>query len=242
VQGASFAQGCAGRFAARQAYSPFGWNESCEALQPFSDIVQGSRWVWGWEPTFPAGTVSPRGWCTVWQQYTSDFGYFTGPAPIAVDGGSGRLMLNVNTGLSGPGSWEYNHSQLIEDGVYDGTPRPYIIEVGYSAQHDGFITISRPDGTVLVNLQGIPTLRFNPAHNGGAPDPIGQLKLGVYRQSWCKHDANGNIFTQPGAIHTPGTCALGAEGSQPDTIVYHSGACRGDTFDVVAAHLDGASA
>lgn len=244
VTGAQYPHGHAGRFIVKQAYSPFGWNESCEVIQPWTDTGEGAHFFYGWHVTMPAGFVAPQSWWTILQWYTETFTHFAGPAPLAVDGGSDKLILNLNTGLYSGGGYATNAAVTFEPGpVWDGRTRRYIFEVLWS-KANGAVTVYRLDDgtwTVTGSFSG-PTLRFDPTFNGGAADPIGESKLGGYRGSLCK-DANGepaysesgNIFG-PNGQHVAGTCFYGAAGVQPDSVIFH-GFARDASFEPVAAWL-----
>lgn len=242
VTGSQYPQGHAGRFTLRQGYSAFGWKENAEAAQSFTDQVQGSRFFYGWHFTMPAGSVAPKGWLLPVQFYTLDFPYFVGPPPIGIDAGSNQLLANFNTGQAKltngkpNGSYAYNNRLFFyPKPIYTGNTFTCIFDVAYSKNADGHFDVYTVAGDKLAGLDGIPTLRFDPGYNGGTADPIGLVKLGGYRDSYCNADSSGNIFG-PNGQHTPGTCFLGQSGSQPDTIC-DAGLWRGDTFDAVAAHF-----
>lgn len=234
----------AAKFTAKQAFSPFGWKESAEVAHTFTDQTDGSDYYYGLSVMLPSSTVRPHGWFTIEQWYTQHFtvSYFEGPAPVAMDANSNALRLNVLTGNSTNVSWGYHLNERVLDKgpVYDGRWRDFILHIRWS-KTDGFIQVwERKQGSAawkrVLSLSRIPTLRYNPAYNGGAPDPIGLVKQGVYRDSWCKTDSAGNIFGPDGA-HTPGSCYYGAAGSQPDTVIYDDGFARGSKFGVVAREL-----
>lgn len=236
----------AAKFIAKQAYSAYGWKESTELGQDFADQVQGSRFFYGISMMFPVGTVDPKGWFLVAQWYTQNFNHFMGSPPMKLDAGGGNLQLSAWAGLYNgkPANAGYSYNsgwQRIDTGVYDGKWRDVILDIAWSKNTDGHIAayLRRQGETSfakVVDLQNVPTLRYDPSYNGGAADPIGLQKIGVYRDSWCNADSSGNIFGPSGA-HTPGTCYYGAAGSQQDTVVYHDSFVRGDTFDIVAAHF-----
>lgn len=236
----------AAKFIAKQAYSAFGWKESTEVGHNFDDQVQGSRFFYGLSLMIPSGTVDPKGWFLVAQWYTKSFPHFMGSPPMKLDAGINQLQFSVWAGLynGNPANAGYSYNsgwQTIDKGVYDGKWRDVIFDILWSKNNDGrCVAYLRREGesafAKVVDLEGVPTLRYDPAYNGGAADPIGSQKIGIYRDSCCNADSSGNIFG-PSGTHTPGTCYYGASGSQPDTVVYHDGFVRGDTFDVVAAEL-----
>jgi hypothetical protein len=234
----------AAKFTARQAFSPYGWKESAEVSHAFTDQTEGSDFYYGLSVMLPPSTVPPHGWLTIQQWYTQHFGvsYFMGPPPVALDAGSNAIRINVLTGMSTDISWGYHvGDRALDKGpVYDGRWRDFILHIRWS-KSDGILQVwERKQGSaawkLVLNLNRIPTLRYNPAYANGAPDPIGVIKQGIYRDSWCKTDPSGNIFG-PDGTHTPGTCYYGAAGSQPDTVIYEDGFVRGSKFGVVAREL-----
>lgn len=244
VTGAQYPQGHAGQFTLKQGYSPFGWKESCEAEHTVSDTVQGSRFFYGWHCTLPSGTVAPYGWLLLAQWYAQNFNYFVGPPPLSIDGGSSTgYLFNVNTGqakldANGKPNGSYATNARLNfpaDTIYDGQTRRYIFDIAWSKAADGHLRILDVAGNQLAALEGIPTLRFDPGHNGGAAEPIGEVKVGGYRNSRCNADSSGNIFG-PGGAHTPGTCYLGQTGTQPDTVI-RCGFWVGDSLASVQAHF-----
>jgi hypothetical protein len=237
----------AAKFTAKQAYSPFGWNESTEVTHEFSDQTQGTDYYYGVSLMFPTSWTDPVGWAEIEQWYTLDFGQFLGPAPLAIDAGAGQIGLNVNTGLSpivgGPSfQWAYSHHFTIAPTLSLGQWNDIVLHVHWAADNSGVLEVWWRTGnnafTKVLSLTGIPTLRYNPNFNGGAADPIGLIKEGIYRSSDCNHDASGNIFG-PSQAHTPGTCYYGAAGSQPDTVVYDDGFVRAAAYDDVVNELSG---
>jgi hypothetical protein len=239
----------AAKFVAKQAYSPFGWQESTEVGHPFSDQGQGSDYYYGLSMMFPSGWSDPLGWALVTQFYTKDYSYFLGPPPLSIDAGGNRLGLNINTGLSpivgGPNfQWEENQYLQIAPTLSPGQWNDIIMHVHWAADHTGVLEVWWRTGSnafqKVISLTGIPTLRYNPNYNGGAADPIGIIKQGIYRKSYCNADSSGNIFG-PGGTHTPGTCYYGASGSQPDSVVYDDGFVRAGTYQDVVNELTGSS-
>jgi chitodextrinase len=229
----------------KQAYSPFGWSESTEVGKSFSDQIQDSEYYYGFSILLPTGWTPPYGWGLALQWYTKNFNYFLGPPPMSVDVGSDRFLLIVNTGLSKPnGPWEVNAKYEINQagkGLNIGKWNDFILHIKWSKNSDGLIEAwhraeGQSDFVKTLSIQE-PTLRWNPDYNGGAADPIGLIKQGLYRNSKC-NKVNGNI----GEIQPGDLCQYGAWGTQPDSVIYHDGFVRGKNFNDVALALGASTA
>jgi hypothetical protein len=231
----------AGQFHARQAYSPFGWNEGVE-LGAGVTIGEGADEWYGLAYRYPSGfNINPSAWLIVFQWYTKTFTnpYMAGPAPMAIDMQGGPLTLNVNAGLSTGGTWS-SHQQFHLATVPPDTWCDLLLHVVWSSDDaKGHVEAFRRLATEAVFTQVVnyagATLRHNPAFQNDAPDPIGLLKQGIYRGSLCVKDASGNI----GQITPAGACQYGQTGSQGDTVVQTSGCRRATTRADVEAWLGG---
>ncbi len=226
----------AAQFTVRHGYSPFGWDESTEVARGFSDQGAGTEYYYAFSVLFPEGWTDPKGWALVVQFYTKTFPVFQGPPPVSIDAGARALRMHVATGLSpvasgSPVRREYKRSFLIAPTLNPGRWNDFLLHVRWAADRSGFLHLWHRVGSGWwrrsVWAEGIPTLRYNPAFNGGAADPIGLIKEGLYRQSFCRVPVQINCAGGPSR----------QTGVQPPSVVFHDGFRRGDALAEVVPDL-----
>ncbi len=226
----------AAQFIVRHGYSPFGWDESTEVARGFSDQGAGSEYYYAFSFLVPEDWLDPKGWALIVQFYTQSFSVFLGPPPISIDAGARELRAQVHTGrfpiASGPRvGQEYRRSFLIAPTLNPGRWNDLVVHVRWAADGSGFLHIWHRVGSGwwrrAVWVDGIPTLRYNPGYKGGAADPIGLIKQGLYRQSFCR------LPVQLGCAGDPARRA----GVQPPSVLYHDGFRRGATLEDVQPDL-----
>jgi hypothetical protein len=226
----------AGQFIVRHGYSPFGWDESTEAARGFSDQGAGSEYYYAFSVLFPEGWTDPKGWALVTQFYTKTFPVFLGPPPISIDAGARALRMHVATGLSpvasGPSVRQgYKRDFLVAPTLNPGRWNDLVLHVRWAGDSSGFLHLWHRVGSGwwrrAVWVEGIPTLRYNPAYNGGAADPIGLIKEGLYRQSFCRLPVQLDCAGDPSR----------QTGVQPPSVVFHDGFRRGETLADVQPDL-----
>jgi hypothetical protein len=224
----------AAKFTVRQGFSPYGWNESTEVVHDFNDQGPGTEYWYGFSILFPRNWVDPDGWAIVEQFYTLDFPTFTGPAPIAIDASGYRLGINLNTGLSPVAeapwfTWEYNRYFRLTKSLNVRRWNDFVLHIRWAADHTGFVQIwHRVEGQayrLVLSLSGIPTLRYNPAFDNGVGDPIGLIKQGLYRESYCSVPVELGCQAADPKLHPR---------PQPPSVLYQDSFRRGASFSDVA--------
>jgi uncharacterized repeat protein (TIGR02059 family) len=174
-----------GQITCKQGYSPLGFNESCEHLQPTGDVQkQDAAFYYAWAVRVPSGWVSPRGWGYAIQFYSIVTANSGGPAcGIQLRGtGTNGLLASFHSGGS-PSSahglvapnfgmtltadvWNCFIFYIVHSGYATGTYSPGGLNNPPSGQAVGQFKawrmlpeLGETDFTQVLNLTNIPTLQ-----------------------------------------------------------------------------------
>jgi hypothetical protein len=207
----------AAMFVARQGYSDFGYDEGADlCCGPTPRESEGSDFWYAWSTLFAAPWQAPYRW-GIFAQWHSDFGI---PPPLDFNVGADAIWVQLHTGdvtLADGGSWSFDHSYRIVQGVAVGRWHDFVLHVRWSATNGAVAVWHRLAGQPrlqkVLDLRRVPTLQ----RLGTTVSPVYTL-LGIYRASYCGKPTELDC-----------TSPLGV---QPDTVVYHDEFRRSPTvFD-----------
>jgi polysaccharide lyase-like protein/IPT/TIG domain-containing protein len=214
------------QFVARHGYSPFGHNESVEAVWQTADQGQDSEYYYAWSTLFEDNWVSLPDWGKFVQFFSDRASVFGGGPPISFDSAHDRIEIDVHTGLSSVNdenpSIEYERNWVVSSSLNLGRWNDFVVHLRFAGDHTGLLEAwHRVAGEgrfrKVASADGIPTLRWNPAYG---VDAIGSIKLGLYRKSYCDLPVELDC-TSP-------------QGIQPPSVLYQDGFTRGSSFGAVA--------
>jgi polysaccharide lyase-like protein len=215
----------AAEYIVRQGFSPYGHNESVETGWKTADQGPGTEYYYAWSTLFPVDWVRLPAWGKFIQFFTQRFNLFGGGPPISLDAANNRIELDVRTGRASVkgerASAEYSRTWIVSRTLPLGKWNDFVVHVRWAADRTGLFEawyrVAGEGGFRRVAYaNGIPTLRSNPAYG---IDPIGSIKLGLYRKSYCSLPVELRCRSPLGRQET--------------SVVYHDGFTRGSSFATV---------